>query len=73
MLRFDEELRWTQPRSLGGELLTDPGVCSWGPGQLDAFDIDTRQRLVHWARRRRLRVDEIRDGVSADRAQLYNV
>ncbi|MEB3031136.1 peptidoglycan DD-metalloendopeptidase family protein [[Mycobacterium] nativiensis] len=33
--------------SLGGQLTSGPGVCSWGPGRLDAFAVGTDSALWH--------------------------
>ncbi len=38
---------WSQWESLGGLLISAPGVASWGPNRLDAFAVGSDHTLLH--------------------------
>ncbi|HEX8845085.1 MAG TPA: peptidoglycan DD-metalloendopeptidase family protein [Pyrinomonadaceae bacterium] len=38
---------WSEWKSLGGDLIFGPAVCSWGPNRLDVFTVGTDRALYH--------------------------
>lgn len=42
-----DQREWSKWRSLGGELIFGPAVCSWAPSRLDVFGVGTDRALYH--------------------------